>query len=477
MIRAQRERLPSTAVVSGILFVAFLSLQATACGSDERVEECSPTPPTPTTPTADGGSPDGDLCAQPSADPKCLDDSTSLFVSGERGSDTAEGSKGAPLRSVGEAISKVTPTRRRIFVCEGTYDEDIRITKVSGISILGGLTCAWTPTANRPRVGHGSNPLGILDASAITVGSISFRATDATVGSSIAALVVRSEVAFTNAELIAGKGGSGAPGSLTPYAFPTNLDLVGNSGDSGGAEKEFTCPGGAKTKGGAGGANGFNGNKGLPGSNDNHGIFPCGAVSTKGSNGVSAPSSQGASSLGTLDASGWLPASGPNGKDGGPGQGGGGGGGAGGGSGGSGGAGGCGGAGAMGGGGGGGSIALASHQSNVTMTSTTLESNDGGNGGDGADGQEGQRFGGPGGNSQTATPSCGGGEGGSGGDGGASGGGAGGISVGVLYSGTEPLRDDATKRGTRPGKKGIGGGPAARGGREGVSVSSLMVDE
>ena len=56
-----------------------------------------------------------DPCATPTnpPDPKCLDDSTTLFVS-PTGSDTNPGTKAAPLQTVNAAVNAATNDKKRV---------------------------------------------------------------------------------------------------------------------------------------------------------------------------------------------------------------------------------------------------------------------------------------------------------------------------------------------------------------------------
>lgn len=426
-----------------------------------------------------GGDGGPDPCAKNPTDPKCLDETTSLFVSSAKGDDTStEASKNKPLKTVGTALGKITAQRKRIFVCEGSYAEDITIAAAAnGVSIIGGLTCDWTASPNRPTLGSSASPMKIAGATSVTIAKIIVRAADTQSGSSIAVFASRSQVAFSEVLLAAGKAGNGDNGTPRTHNFPMIADLAGVDGNDGGSAKEFTCPGNAKTIGGKGGLNGFEGEKGSPGGSDNAGktgaCAPGQGNGGIGAQGASPSAGTGAVIYGALAADGWLPAAGRDGANGAPGQGGGGGYGTGGGTAGGGGAGGCGGAGGGGGKGGGGSVALASFESSVSFAACELESGGGGVGGDGASGQTGQTAGGFGGAKQSATGACNGGDGGPGGNGASGGGGAGGISVALLFTGTEPARDDATRAATRTGKAGAAGGPPAGKGKDGVAADSL----
>lgn len=430
--------------------------------------------------TTDGPS-DGpsDPCIETPTDARCLDESTALFVSTSKGNDqdALAGSREKPFKTIGVALGRVTPARRRIYVCEGTYPEDLKLGVAhSKVSIFGGIDCAWKTSAqSKPVIGASANPLRIDGASGISIASIAVEAQDAAKGSSIAVFASGAEVTFRSVRIVAGKAAVGDEGMLVPFTYPPAMDLKGNDSpdtSTGGPAKPYTCPGGAITTGGKGGKPGFNGESGLPGT-PNGGVTNNCVTDVTGHPGSTPAVGAGANALGDLTAGGWTPKSGANGANGAPGQGGGGGYGNGGGGGG-GAAGACGGAGGAGGAGGGASIAVASFSSRLTFTVSVLTAKDAGRGGAGALGQIGSTDIGAGG--VRSGLACTGGNGGIGGDGSAGGGGAGGISVGVLYKNTKPTRDSATEQATKAGAKGAAGAAApgaTNAGVDGVAELSL----
>jgi hypothetical protein len=455
-----------------------LGTAAVACGSFTSTE-----------PAVDGGS-DGDAdgtsgdasvdpCVDTPTAPSCLDEATALFVSGSASGAGGDGTREKPFATVNAALSAVTSEKRRIYVCEGTYAEDLALdAKHSGVSVLGGVTCAWEPSGTKPVLGASATPLHIESANGLAFVDVAVEAKNATEGSSIAAFVHGGSVTFKGVRLVAGKGAKGAEGVLAPFSFPAQAALNGNDApdeNTGGAERSVACPGDAVTKGGRGGNPGFQGDDGTPGGTPNKGaVATCGAGGTGGDGaaGPAAIAGDGAATRGELTETSWMPGPGADGPHGPPGQGGGGGyGNAG--AGGGGGAGGCGGAAGPGGSGGGASIALAVHESAVALSGSELHATDAGNGGKGAAGQAGQTQFGFGGNKTGGA--CNGGNGGPGGAGGAGGGGAGGVSVGVLYSGTKPTLDSATEEAITVGKAGSGGagGAADNGGVDGQASAVL----
>lgn len=475
-----------TALSSLALLGLALALAACPATLDDRCAEGACDPRTSGEGGADvigtDGGPDAptDPCIENPTDAKCLDESTSLFVSNPKGNDQdATGTRDKPFKTLGAALAKIETNKRRIYVCEGTYPEDVTLTAAhASVSIFGGVDCAWASApAAKPVFGASANPFRVEGTKALALADVTIQAADAATGSSIAFFVNGGEVTLRRANLVAGKGADGEPATLVAFTnFPLQVDLNGNpapNGTMGGPEKTYKCPGDLSTKGGAGGDIGNPGTTGAPGPANGGLVSNCSGV-VDGKAGANAPDAAGAARSGELRADGWSAEAGQAGSPGAPGQGGGGGYGNMG-AGGSGGAGGCGGAGAPGGKGGGASIALASYLSNVTLSESALTAKDAGRGGAGAIAQDGQTIFGFGGN--RSGNACNGGSGGVGGKGGAGGGGAGGTSAGVAYKGTKPVIDSKTAESTSIGKKGIGGQLLGTNpGADGVQEKELRID-
>lgn len=406
----------------------------------------------------DGSVPIPDGCdpnADPKDAPKCVVSDFGIFVDASTGNDGNSGSKELPMKSITGALAKLNG-RPRIYVCEGTYPESVKLTQP--ISIYGGFACGtWAHTGVKPKV-FGSAAGAALSLSMtstpIVIQDLEVIAADALQpGKSSIAVLIASASGVTLRRFIAraGKGSNGVDGATLPDFSPAAAP-DGTNGGSGGAET--VNPKCTTSKGGRGGNNG--GPNGVTGQVPVTPVYPNFATGAggspggtcaqgggmNGSYGLAGASGAGATVLGTLDASGWKPADGSSGGNGGDGQGGGGG------AqlladavGGSGGAGGCAGAGGAAGRGGGASIALAVFESPVTLEQSTLEAKDAGRGGNGGKGQKAQLGGTKG--STSSANACDGGFGGIGGSGGGGGGGAGGVSAGILYRGITPKLDGA----------------------------------
>jgi len=437
--------------------------------------------------TTDVQTPPGcDDKADPKDSPLCLDDSYAVFIDSVNGVDAADGTKAAPVKTIGHALT-LLGGRPRIYICgTGTLDEHVVLT--SATSLIGGYNCGtWdyrdTPNNKATIKPHDAGYALKISSVPSSISDLAFEAqAGANAGdSSIAVFASGSDVTFRRCSLTAQAGAVGSPGSK-------GVNGVWSDPAGGGAGVMCTCTTGGSTTGGAGGDVGGSGKDGLPSiagnvteSNGAAGVGnqACGVGGTgAGHNGGDSPSGANAaanSSLGQLTANGWLPGDGLDGTDGQPGQGGGGGGGRAG-AGGGGGCGGCGGTKGTAGNGGGSSVALLSYQSTVQLIGcalTTNQAGSGGSGGNGGDANEGFA-GDPG---STPSPAgCGGGDGGSGGAGGAGSGGAGGISAGVLYSGSAPVPDTETTihpgaAGVR-GVAGMSGSPSVVAGNQGLDGKS-----
>jgi hypothetical protein len=478
---------------ASVAAVGVLALGACTVGSDCDFGMCSAASAAP---DADGGGDSRadaaptDHCLENPSDPECLKEDEAFFVSDTKGDDSAGlGTKDKPFKKIAAALGKITDSKKRIYICDGTYPEDVVLeAKHAGVSLFGGFACDWNTSTSKPTIGNSSSPLKVTAATGIAIAGLSFEAKDATTpgGSSIAAFVANAEVSFKSVNLKAGNGTKGDDGTLVEFDLPEQSELNGKDATSPDTDAgtPYTCPGDPvgtmSTKGGRGGPNGFPGGPGTPGSPNGGIVGPCGGTPPgMGGDGVAGtppPNASGAVGLGTLTAEGWTPAPGDDGKKGNPGQGGGGGSGSNGGTGGGGGAGGCGGAGGGGGKGGGASIALASFEATIRIESSALSAKVAGNGGNGADGQAGNTAGGIGGNRTSGTTACNGGNGGPGSEGAAGGGGAGGVSVGVLYKGPAPTLIPEKFTTIQPGTKGAAGAGPGNPGIDGIAEPTHKSD-
>lgn len=431
------------------------------------------------------------------ADPKdslpCVDNSFGVFVSAA-GNDANAGTKEAPLKTIGSALSKLAG-KARIYICEGTYAEHVKVTQA--VSLYGGFACSsgWTYSGTKGKIAptDAGYALEVVDTKAdVIVSDLSFLAPNAAAKgeSSIAAFVHgASRVLVLRSTLEAGLGKEGDDGAAGTTGAPTSGDLKGNPAvlTTAGGIKTCTCSSGGTSTGGAGGGPLGAGAPGLP---NLGGAAPvdglgglgtmtgCLAAEPNGSGNVGADSASAAdapkaTTLGALTANGWTPQVGNAGANGTPGQGGGGGGGrdvtsAGGG----GACGGCGGTGGKPGGGGGASVALLSLDSAVVLRASTLTAKAAGQGGAGGAKSAGAA-GGTGGNGGPS--GCAAGDGGRGGDGGSGGGGAGGISAAVLHKGAAPTNDGSTLKAAAKGDAGIGGTAGVNDGPNGQSGEMVAI--
>ena len=398
-----------------------------------------------------------------------------IFVSPD-GDDNAVGTDpDSPVQTVAHAIQIANATHSTIYVCAGTYRENVVVAR-NGLSLRGGYSCkggvfTYDGSATRISAREAKEALRVESVASLVVTDLEFAARNATApgASSVAVFVTKStDVRFERLLVIAGAGAAGNDGKdgVTLGSNWTTENPDGNSanGTTGGPYKDCVCGDGSTTKGGSGGAGssatgGGNGEPDLGAGEGGTLNLTCssGGGGNDGNPAESSPDASGAASRGVIDAEkGWLPSAGDDGLNGGPGQGGGGGAGGTTGGGGGGGCGGCGGRGGGGGQGGGASIGILVADSLVSVTSSRIELADAGDGGKGAAAQPGQDGGDAG---VKAGLGCSGGVGGKGGAGGPGGGGAGGISVGILSNAASELtmNDNDVMLG-KPGAGGLGAG-------------------
>jgi hypothetical protein len=436
-----------------------------------------------TPPISGGGC---DTSKPPSQGGCAVDDTDGYFVS-PSGSDTASGAKATPFKTVGKGVAAATatPLKPNVYVCAGTYPENLVIQGTpAGVALHGGFDCTSWAQVNAPTTvspPYVTNPppypLHVLGAAAL-VESMTLIAPDVTdPGVSSLAVLIDSSVGvtFRRATVLAGKAGDGvtptAPqpvvaalngnngafqvyGAMISCSCTTDVSIGGQGGgtttDGGLAEPEAGAPivngdmtkGQPGTQGGSPGCNGGNGSDGLAGKTGNStgtygGLTPGGWKPSPGGAGIVGGTAQGG-------AGGWWNVGSPAICGGG------------------GACGGCGGAGGGGGSGGGASVAVGVLNTPLRIRLSTLRAGVAGNGGDGGLGQLGQ----PGGSGGTGTP-CYGGSGGTGGAGGAGGGGAGGIAVGIAMFNTTPDVDSQSS---------VLGGTAGKGGHDGSSQALKAID-
>jgi hypothetical protein len=414
-----------------------------------------------------------DPCVNTPNDPKCLNEATALFVSTKADATGADGSRLHPFKTIAAGLAAVNAARKRIYVCEGDYLENVSVKTT--VSILGGLTCDWMAKGANPRVAPAKGvAFSILKSNGVVVADMNVEGNaDALVDgdSAIGVFVSESQgVLLRRVTVKAGagsKGAVGANGDASPN-HPGGIAPAGNNTASMAAADAPTCTacvdGNVSTAGkGAASAGTPTAGSALPAvGSDNSGGTVGGvcADGKLGASGLAAAAAAAAQAPGSLKAAGWQSSlTAKKGTNGNPGQGGGGGGSIAALGGGSGGCGGCGGTGGGPGGNGGSSFALLSFDSDVAVEDSSLTAAVGGIGGNGGNGQDGQ-FRGPAGGG-----ACAGGVGGHGAGGGGGGGGAGGHSAAIAHTGKAPSTKNTTF------KRGLGGdvGP---GGLKGASTGN-----
>ncbi|MDB4945399.1 MAG: hypothetical protein JWP97_4933, partial [Labilithrix sp.] len=307
--------------LGGMFVVLATGVAACGVGSDCDFGLCAVASAPPD--GGDGGGQPTDPClANPTAS-ECLSDDSAIFVSGPTGAATgATGARAKPFKTIGAALQALTAAKKRIFVCAGTYPEDVSLaSSAAGVSVFGGVTCAWAADDKaRPVIGASATPLAIRGASGVAIANVTFVAKDATTGSSVAATVVSADVTFKGVTLQAGAGAAAKPEprKVEPFDFSALASL---DGQTDGTERRVSCPGGAETVGGAGGAGGLQGEPGLPGPAPGGMLGGVCGVGTPGPRAAAPPTAAGAKAAGAVDVSGaWIPGAGEDGAKGAPGS-------------------------------------------------------------------------------------------------------------------------------------------------------------
>jgi hypothetical protein len=216
---------PRPHVRRAILGALPLALLVVACGAGDVADKAATGP--------DGGANSATVAPRPNADcpedawpsvHSCtLHDSLGIFVSGSTGDDSNFGTMDRPVRTIAEGVRRASIDGRRVYVCNGTYDETIVVQRK--VSMFGNIECdakGARPAMARSvvRAAQGSPALvadGIVAPTAIV--GFHFTTTDAAravpAQSAIAARLVRSPgVVLANDRFVAGKGGDGGDGRL-----------------------------------------------------------------------------------------------------------------------------------------------------------------------------------------------------------------------------------------------------------------------
>jgi len=140
-----------------------------------------------------------------------------IFVA-KHGAAQNPGTRKSPLESITEAIAKAKAAKKRVFVCEGTYEESLEL--VDGVSIVGGLDCSedtWKLSDKKSTLTSPTSPAirATNIATPTRVDGFDVTSPDATEpsGSSIAVIVVDSKaLTFAKGSIKAGTGMKGDDG-------------------------------------------------------------------------------------------------------------------------------------------------------------------------------------------------------------------------------------------------------------------------
>ena len=175
----------------------------------------------------DGGAagevtPPCDTTKAPSVEACIVSNDFAIFVS-PTGNNAAGGTKAGPVKTIAKAV-ELAGTTKIVIACDGTYDEQVKLT--TGAKIYGGFSCPgsatpWTyETGKKAKVAPTARGLALniaAGASTVAIEDFEFDAKDGVDAgeSSVAAFVNTStSVALARVKFIAGKGVDGANGSL-----------------------------------------------------------------------------------------------------------------------------------------------------------------------------------------------------------------------------------------------------------------------
>lgn len=200
-----------------------------------------------------------------------LTETYGIFVS-LAGSSDGEGTRAAPLSSIGAGIAKAKQEGKRVYVCKGTYAEAIELK--SGVSVFGGYACTtkWErKDGEYSRVEAPTSPAvrakDVTDAT--TFSGFDVVAPDGTAAdaSSIGLVADNAgKLIVAASKITAGKGADGAAG-VEPAAPAAGSGIDGKAGSGGathatmptypmrttpGTAGASTCGGGAGGEGGVG---------------------------------------------------------------------------------------------------------------------------------------------------------------------------------------------------------------------------------
>lgn len=315
------------------------------CGSfvgDDRVSN----PPPDAVQDGDAGSDEGvdaqvQVTAPPSEDE--LTETYGIFVS-LVGTPDGEGTREKPISSISSALTKAKAQGKRVYVCKGTYEENLVLQ--DGVSIFGGYECAtkWIATEDgRSKLEAPSSPAVRAKDIAHPTRLVGFDviAPDGNVAnpSSIGLIVENAKLfRISKSSITAGRGLDGTPGndgsSPSPGAATAGGDgKSGSSFVSGSATNRSGGQGGTSACGGKDGGDGGGGGvmkcscklraDGVKVCSTSYGSVVAGSPELRGgaagSAGQDGTSAQG---VGVLSADGYATADGTMGSNGSPGDGG-----------------------------------------------------------------------------------------------------------------------------------------------------------
>jgi hypothetical protein len=170
---------------------------------------------------------------------------SAVFVS-PGGFDDAPGTREEPVQSVERGIELASERGGQVYVCNGTYRENVVIS--APVSVYGGYDCTrgWKRTKDRAVIEPGvSVPLIVRGVSGpVHIERIAFRAADAVAegqSAQAAGVVDSKDVTLVRVEFVSGKGANGADGVPGKTGFPVPYASMPRGGN--GQETQGECAG------------------------------------------------------------------------------------------------------------------------------------------------------------------------------------------------------------------------------------------
>jgi hypothetical protein len=200
-----------------------------ASGADGGDAVVLPPPPPPPENCDGTATPRATLCV--------VHEAYGVFVSASKGSDSGDGSRAHPLKSISKAIQGALPSGRRVYACAETYDEVL--TFGDGIDIYAYFDCKgdWVPGSGRALIAPSTEVIASRAKNVVKptfVEALDIRGRLATEPgqSSIGLLAEGSKgLSFASVRIVAGQARSGSRGAAA-IQLTESQKASGNDGNA-----------------------------------------------------------------------------------------------------------------------------------------------------------------------------------------------------------------------------------------------------